>query len=112
MNAGTPVVVTVIVGAPTEVAPAPPATPKTEPRSCRRSGGISWGRDSVVLGSALLPVFASGEGEGAEAENEKEEEAWEEEEEEEDDEEDDEEEENKEEEEVEEVDVWAPVRNN
>lgn len=110
MNAGTPVVVTVIVGAPTEVAPAPPATPKTEPRSCRRSGGISWGRDSVVLGSALLPVFASGE--GAEAENEKEEEAWEEEEEEEDDEEDDEEEENKEEEEVEEVDVWAPVRNN
>lgn len=74
MNPGTPVVVTVIVGAPTEVAPAPPATPKTEPSSCRRSGGMSWGRDSLVLVSGLPPVFASGEGDGPVAEKEKEEE--------------------------------------
>lgn len=71
MNPGTPVVVTVIVGAPTEVAPAPP---KTEPSSCRRSGGMSWGRDSLALVSGLLPVFASGEGDGPVAEKEKEEE--------------------------------------
>lgn len=70
---------------------------------------MSWGRDSLVLGSALLPVFASGEGEGPEVVNEKEEEeAWEEEEEEEDDEEEDDEEE--EVEEGEDVEVWAPVK--
>lgn len=74
MNPGTPVVVTVIVGAPTEVVPAPPATPKTEPSSCRRSGGISWGRGSVELLSLLLPVFASGEGDGPMVEKEKEDE--------------------------------------
>lgn len=67
---------------------------------------MSWGRDSLVVGSALLPVFASGEGDGPEAENEKEEEeAWEEEEEE-----DDEEEEDEEVEEGEDVEVWAPVK--
>lgn len=102
MKAGTPDVVTVIVGAPTGPPPAAPATPKTEPRSCLRSGGISWGGDSPELVSVWLLALASGEGDGPEAEKEKEEEeeVWE------------EEEENEDDEEVEDGDdvtVWAAV---
>lgn len=84
MKAGTPDVVTVIVGAPTGPAPAPPATPKREPRSCPRSGGISWGWGwgSLVLVSGWPVEFTVGGGVGLEVENEKEEEdeVWEEEE--------------------------------
>lgn len=83
MKAGTPDVVTVIEGAPTGPTPAPPATPRREPRSWLRSGGISWDWVSLVLVSGWLVVFAEGGGVGPEVEKEKEEEdeeVWEEEE--------------------------------
>lgn len=85
MKAGTPDVVTVIVGAPPGPAPAPPATPKREPRSWPRSGGISWGWGSLALVSGWLVAFTVGGGVGPEVEKEKEEEeedeeVWEEEE--------------------------------
>lgn len=54
MKAGTPDVVTVIEGAPTGPTPAPPATPRREPRSWLRSGGISWDWGSLVLVSGWL----------------------------------------------------------
>lgn len=77
MKAGTPDVVTVIEGAPTGPAPAPPATPRREPRSWLRSGGISWAWGSLGLASGWLGglvVFAAGGGVGPEVEKEKEEE--------------------------------------
>lgn len=73
-KAGTPDVVTVIVGAPTGPAPAPPATPKREPRSCPSSGGTSWGWCSLVLASGCPVAFTVGGGVGLELEKEKEEE--------------------------------------
>lgn len=73
MNAGTPDVVTVTEGAP----PGPaPATPRREPKSWLRSGGISWAWGSLVLVSGWLGglvVFAVGGGVGLEVEKEKEE---------------------------------------
>lgn len=103
MKAGTPDVVTVIEGAPTEPTPAP----RREPRSWPRSGGISWDWGSPALVSDWLGglvVFAVGGGVGPELEKEKEEEAeevWE-------------EEENEEEEDVdveeEDVTVWPAVK--
>lgn len=74
MKGGTPDVVTVIVGAPTGPIPAPPVTPKREPRSCPRSGGISCSGGSLGLVSGWLVVFAAGGGVGPEVEKEKEEE--------------------------------------
>lgn len=76
MNAGTPDVVTVMEGAPPGPAPATPATPKREPRSWLRSGGISWEWGSLGLVSGWLGglvVFVVGGGVGLEVEKEKEE---------------------------------------
>lgn len=73
MKAGTPDVETVIEGAPTGPAPPPPATPKREPRSWLRSGGISWDWGSLVLVSDWLVVLVVGGGVGPEVEKEKEE---------------------------------------
>lgn len=78
MNAGTPEVVTVIEGAPPGPAPATPATPRREPRSWLRSGGISWDWGSLGLVSGWLGgivVSAVGGGVGLEVEKEKEEDA-------------------------------------
>ena len=85
MKAGTPDVVTVMEGAPPGPTPAAPATPRREPRSWLRSGGISWDWGSLGLGSFWLiglVLFAVGGGVGPEVEKEKEEEEEEEEEEE------------------------------
>lgn len=77
MKVGTPDVVTVIEGAPAGPKPAPPTTPRREPRSWLRSGGISCDWGSLVLVSEWLDElveFAVGGGVGPEVEKEKEEE--------------------------------------
>lgn len=76
MKDGTPDVVTVMVGAPPGPTAAPPPTPKRDPRSWPRSGGISWGWGSLALLSGWLLALAAG-GVGPEVEKEKEEEVWE-----------------------------------
>lgn len=74
--------VTVIEGAPAGPTPAPPTTPRREPRSWLRSGFISCGWGSPVSEWLdELVVFAVGGGVGPEVEKEKEEEdeeVWEE----------------------------------